>query len=102
MTGFSALLTPDTLGDGLRPLLSPDLNVCSIVLPLSGLGLRDVCFIGGANVADDNGVIVLEEDEEVYTGVLEARLPTTARSELFFGIIGGLFGSGGPGRDRSG
>jgi hypothetical protein len=49
VTGFS-LLTP-----GARvflELLSPDRNVWSIVRPFSGLGLLEVFFIGGANVAE--------------------------------------------------
>lgn len=49
---------------------------------------------------DDDGVIVLEEDP-AYEYCPDDLLPTTARSELFFGNNEGRWGRGG-GRDRSG
>jgi hypothetical protein len=90
VTGFS-LLPPDGLGGlgtGFLPLLSPDLSVCSIVLPFSGLGLLLVFFIGDANVAELDDVAVLEE-LGAYVLSLLVTLPMTALSELFFVIIGG-------------
>ena len=49
-------------------------------------------------------MVLDEEDEARFEDdpANEGRLPTTARSELFFVIIAGRCGSGGPGRDNSG
>ena len=91
VTGFS-FLPPEgleDLGTGFLPLLSPDLSVCSIVLPFSGLGLLLVFFIGGASVAELDGVIAREE-LGAYVLSLLLTLPTTALSELFFVTIAGL------------
>jgi len=54
--------------------------------------------MGGANVAEEDGVTVREDDE--YDE--EVLPPTTARSELFLGNKDGRCGRGGAGRDRSG
>jgi hypothetical protein len=94
--GFSILLPPEGRGDlgtGFLPPLSPDLKVCSIVLPFSGLGLLLVFFIGGTSVADEEGVAFLEDEDAYgggYEGVFDVTLaPTTALSELFFVTIAG-------------
>lgn len=72
---------------------------------MSGLGLLEDFFIGGTREAEEDGVMVLDEEDEARfedDPANEGRLPTTARSELFFVIIAGRCGSGGPGRDNSG
>jgi hypothetical protein len=74
--------------------------VVSILLPLSGLRLLDGFFIGGAKVAEDEGVSFEENGANVEE--LKVFLPTIARSEPFFCISEGRCGSGGPGLERSG
>ncbi len=83
-------MTPDARG--FLEVLSPDLNVWSIVRPFSGLGLLEVLFTGGAKVAEYVGVIVLDDDGDgVYKDEEPPAdlTPTTACSELFLDNIAG-------------
>lgn len=88
------------LEDDFFPLRSDDLKVVSMLLPFSGLGLREVFFIGGTKEEDDGPLGRGIDGEKAEDA--EGLLPTTAISELCFEVNKGLCGSGGPGLERSG
>ena len=68
----------------------PDLNVCNMVLPFSGLGLRDDFFIGGTNDGPEGAEdIRVDDGYDEDAGVDELRTPTTALVELLCDNIDG-------------
>lgn len=63
VTVFEAFLDSEVLVLGFFLVLSGPRNVCSIVLPFSGLGLLEVLFTGGASEGADEEATVFGGDE---------------------------------------